>query len=240
MDLRNKHPRRQGDLGEAAAIHWLTKAGVRVSVPLFHSPDYDLVAEFGGRLHRVQVKTSTFQEGDRYVVQLATYGGNRSWTGLVKRFDASRYDLLFVLVSDGRCWLIPTSEIEGSRGISLGGSKYGEFELPVESPEEDELGSRIRAGRGSAGVGEPGRSVKSVPRAEWVRFPPPPLQSPPKFSVVGRTKLSASHQLTIPLRTFRASGLQVGDALRVEVETEGRVVVTRAKDHAVALSATEE
>ena len=52
------HPRRQGDLGEAAAIQWLTWVGAVVSFPLFHSPDYDLIAELEGRLLRVQVKTS--------------------------------------------------------------------------------------------------------------------------------------------------------------------------------------
>jgi bifunctional DNA-binding transcriptional regulator/antitoxin component of YhaV-PrlF toxin-antitoxin module len=49
--------------------------------------------------------------------------------------------------------------------------------------------------------------------------------------VIGRTKLSTSHQLTIPRGPFDASGFQVGDGLRIEVETEGRVVVTRASDH---------
>ncbi len=51
--------RQQGDLGEASAIEWLTRQGARVSTPLGHSPDYDLIAEFGERLLRVQVKTST-------------------------------------------------------------------------------------------------------------------------------------------------------------------------------------
>ena len=44
------HPRRQGDLGEAAAIAWLTKLGAGVSLPLFHSPDYDVVAEIDGAI----------------------------------------------------------------------------------------------------------------------------------------------------------------------------------------------
>jgi hypothetical protein len=44
--LRHVHPRRQGDLGEAAAIEWLTRVGAGVFFPLFHSPDVDLVAEF--------------------------------------------------------------------------------------------------------------------------------------------------------------------------------------------------
>lgn len=52
-------PRTQGDLGEVAAIAWLAKVGAVVSQPLFHDPDYDLVAEVGGDLLRVQVKTSS-------------------------------------------------------------------------------------------------------------------------------------------------------------------------------------
>ncbi len=91
------HARIQGDLGEAAAIAWLTKTGATVSVPLFHSPDYDLVAECGDALMRVQVKTSTSRERDRFAVQLATSGGNRSWNGIVKHFDPGRCDCVYAL-----------------------------------------------------------------------------------------------------------------------------------------------
>jgi hypothetical protein len=122
-------PRRQGDLGEAAAIAWFARVGAGISLPAFHSPDYDLVVELGGSLHRVQVKTSRCLERGRYAVQLATYGGNQSWNGTVHRFHPSRCDLLFVLVSDGRRWLIPAHAIEAERGIRLGGPKYSEFEI---------------------------------------------------------------------------------------------------------------
>jgi Holliday junction resolvase-like predicted endonuclease len=50
--------RQQGDLGEASAIEWLTSVGATVSVPLGHSPDYDLIAQLAGRLMRIQVKTT--------------------------------------------------------------------------------------------------------------------------------------------------------------------------------------
>lgn len=102
IQLRQNHPRRQGDLGEAAAIHWLTEVGANVCVPLFHSPDIDLIADVNGRLLRVQVKTCTRRQGKGFAVQLATAGGNRSWNGVVKEFSAHRCDFLFVLVSDGR------------------------------------------------------------------------------------------------------------------------------------------
>jgi PD-(D/E)XK endonuclease len=85
--------------------------GANVSIPFGHSPHYDLVADLGGRLLRVQVKSATFFRNGRWEVSVATYGGNQSWTGLVKRFDASRCDYLFVLVGDGRRWFIPSEAL---------------------------------------------------------------------------------------------------------------------------------
>jgi Holliday junction resolvase-like predicted endonuclease len=124
-----RHPRRQGDLGELAAMEYLASTGAAVLVPLFHSPDYDLVADYGDRFVRVQVKTATFVRRARFEVQVKTTGGNRSWNGLVKRFEARRCDFLFVLVSGGRRWFIPSSAVDGGTEILLGGPKYHPYEL---------------------------------------------------------------------------------------------------------------
>lgn len=122
--------KRQGDLGEFSAIEWLGAQGHGVLVPVGSSPDYDLVADIEGRLIRVQVKTSRRMIGNgRYQVQTATYGGNQSWTGLVKHFAQSRCDFLFVLVEDGRRWFIPSTAIDGRRGLVVGGPKYAAFEV---------------------------------------------------------------------------------------------------------------
>jgi PD-(D/E)XK endonuclease len=93
-------------VGEASAIEWLTGIGARVFVPLGHSPDCDLVADLDGQLVRVQVKTSRFFRARRWEIVLATRGGNRSWTGLVKRFTSDRSDFVFIHVADGRRWFI--------------------------------------------------------------------------------------------------------------------------------------
>jgi hypothetical protein len=127
--LRQTNPRRQGDIGEAAAIAWLTRAGFGVWIPLGHSPDADLIAQRDERLLRVQVKTSTALRNDRYEVSLATKGGNRSWSGLVKTIDPSRYEYLFVLVGDGRQWFIPAAQIAAKTMVLLGGPKYAAFEV---------------------------------------------------------------------------------------------------------------
>src|SRR2546423_1721160 len=111
--------RQQGDLGEASAIEWLMAMGATVLLPVGHSPDFDLVAEARGRLLRIQVKTSTYSARSRSQVELATRGGNRSWSGVAKTFAPSRFDYLFVLTGDGRRWFLPATVIEGRTSISL-------------------------------------------------------------------------------------------------------------------------
>jgi hypothetical protein len=127
-------PRRQGDAGELSAINWLFSAGADVYVPMFTNSDVDLIADFGDRVDRVQVKTSTCWRNGRWNVTLATRGGNRSWSGLVKRLDATRCDALFVHVGDGRRWYIPAGALGGGSGIALGGPKYATYEVEPGRP----------------------------------------------------------------------------------------------------------
>jgi hypothetical protein len=127
-------PRRQGDAGELSAMCWLAAQGAWVFTPIGHSPDYDLIADFGDRLVRVQVKTSTCFRNGRWEVTLATRGGNQSWSGLVKLLDPTRCDAVFVHVGDGRRWYIPVSALGGGSGILLGGPKYAEFEVGSGAP----------------------------------------------------------------------------------------------------------
>lgn len=127
-------PRQQGDVGELSAIVWLAGQGFPVFKPLFHSPNYDLVADMDGRLVRVEVKTTTQFRKRRWDVSVCTRGGNQSWNGVTKRLDARNCDYLFVLVRDGRRWFIPSSHFGGGRGLRLGGPKYAAFEVEPGDP----------------------------------------------------------------------------------------------------------
>jgi hypothetical protein len=240
------HPRRQGDLGEAAAIEWLTRMGACVAFPLFHSPDYDLIGDLGRRLLRVQVKTSICEHGCRehFAVQLATSGGNQSWNGVVKKFDPSRFDFLFVVVRDGRQWFIPSSEIGGSHSIVLGGEKYSEFQVGRAAPLDrvEASGSKLPDRRGGAGVGEPGETVNLVPSLlSGFDSHPPHCPAPSARGelhsndvvppAVGRTKMSAHHQVAVPRAVAAASGISPGDRFRVESDGIGRFVMTRVEEY---------
>lgn len=252
--------RAQGDLGEFSAMEWLASQGALVWIPLGHSPDADLIGEIGGRSFRVQVKTSTQcgstpQGHHRWRVMIATNGGNQSWSGAAKTFDPEQVDFLFVLVGDGRRWLIPAQAIESQRQIALGGAKYAEFEIgrgtaierlvyPDTSPG---LESRSDSG-GAPETGEPGRPVKSVALLEWVRIPPPPSSPQPVGDLAlidedagqpepdaplrfQRTKISPKHQITIPSVPFRKAGFHAGDRLHARAEGPGRVTLERIEAH---------
>jgi hypothetical protein len=110
-------------------MNCLAGAGAIVRKPLFENPDYDLEADFGDRIVRVQVKTSTYRRNNRWEVMLATRGGNQSWSGLVKRLEPSRCDNLFVHVGDGRRWYSPANALGGRAHIVLGGPKYAQYEV---------------------------------------------------------------------------------------------------------------
>ena len=119
----------QGDQGEIYAVAWLADQGHLVSVPLGNSSDYDVLAEIQGRIARVQVKTTRCFRNDRWVVTLATRGGNQSWSGLVKHFSAKRCEYLYVHTAVGRRWFIPSTHVEGGASLRLGGPKYTEYEV---------------------------------------------------------------------------------------------------------------
>lgn len=128
-------------------MQWLVRQGAAVFIPLGVHPDCDLLADWGGRIDRVQVKTSGFSRNGRWEVRLSTSGGNQSWNGIVKYMDASRCDRLFVHVADGRRWFIPSASLGGRSLIVLGGPKYAEYEVEPGYPFPSRPGSPSPAER---------------------------------------------------------------------------------------------
>jgi hypothetical protein len=170
------HRRAQGDLGEVSAVEWLAGTGARVYIPFGHSPDCDLVADLDGHLVRVQVKTSSYSRLGRWEIVLATRGGNRSWSGIVKRFSPERADFLFVHVADGRRWFIPSREIGGATGIRLGGPKYAGFEVDPGRPFPADLADQTLSSDLPVGFpsGQRDETVNLAAQPSQVRILPPP------------------------------------------------------------------
>lgn len=117
----------QGNIGEARAIYELTKRGFGISRTLFDSEKYDLIADDGQQLFKVQVKTTRYVNSrGLYEACIKTSGGNTKVNTIRKRSDTD-YDFLFIVSEDSRCWFIP-AELVGRSAIVLG-SKWDEYEL---------------------------------------------------------------------------------------------------------------
>lgn len=136
-----KVSKKQGDIGVARAIYEYTRMGYTVLAPLSDSDKYDLVVDDGENLLRVQVKTSrqnnatmkhTAAGRTGYTVNLATKGGNTKINNTRVRQDGD-YELLFVLLEDGRAWSIPVEALTARTSICLGAdgsnAKYGAYQI---------------------------------------------------------------------------------------------------------------
>jgi hypothetical protein len=228
----------QGDLGEFSAMEWLASKGALVWVPMGHSPDVDLMAEIEGRLSRIQVKTSTYvtttpRGHKRWHVSIATNGGNQSWSGATKTFDPQHVDFLFVLVGDGRRWLIPADVVEASRAVALGGTKYSEFEVESGTAIDPLIYAEANPNRiTSALEGE----CQSGQMEQTVNLPAMPTEvrilSPPSSS--RQVVLRPKRQITIPKLPCEQAGVVPGDRMRVKADGPGRVVFERIEETAAA------
>jgi Holliday junction resolvase-like predicted endonuclease len=243
---RKINRRQQGDLGEASAIEWLASVGATVFIPFGHSPDVDLVACAYGRLVRIQVKTSTQRLRTpgghaRHAVTLATNGGNQSWSGTTKKADPTRFDYLFVVVGDGRRWFIPSTALEASSSITLGGRKYSEFEIePGRSIDrlvygEDRL-IESKSKRGEYPSGQRTATVNRQAQPSQVRILPPPFRSRTGFQhskyersrgQSGQCLINQKRRVTLPQLACIEASFQDGDRLLARSDGDGRVVLER-------------
>jgi hypothetical protein len=140
MQLKQKNTKKQGDVGMGVAIGYFASQGLTVCVPLTDSQDYDLVVDIDEKLQKIQVKTTTQKSRGKtgYDVQLKVSGGNRSWSGICKRFDPTKVDYVFVLTAAGDQYLIPSSKVNGTCAIIVGNQAYKEFlvdsKVPIAKP----------------------------------------------------------------------------------------------------------
>lgn len=107
----------QGNLGLGAAIAYYTSKCIPISIPLNDTQGYDLVID-DGTLKRVQIKTTKAKTQTGYIVQLKNSGGS-SGKSVIRSFDNTKSDILFILTKNGDRYEIPTSIIKAKSTITL-------------------------------------------------------------------------------------------------------------------------
>jgi hypothetical protein len=104
----------KGDISELRVAIALTEAGYAVSKPLGENQRYDLVADDGTRLLRVQVKSGLIRSGVVVFNCCSTHGHRR--TSLTTRPYTGQIDLLAVYCAEnGKVYLVPEAELTRSK-----------------------------------------------------------------------------------------------------------------------------
>jgi PD-(D/E)XK endonuclease len=110
--------KRKGDLAELKVAADLAARGCRISVPFGEDCDYDLIADYEGRLHRVQVKY-TRSDGQVIVVRCLSNSLTNGRVRARKRYTPSTVDWIAIYDrTTERCYYCPSKEL-GAEGRSI-------------------------------------------------------------------------------------------------------------------------
>lgn len=125
----------QGNVGLGQAIGYYTSIGVPVLLPLNDTQKYDIAIDVDDKLYRVSIKTTQgkTKSGKYYVVQLGNTGGS-SGKSVIRKFNNTSCDILFVLTSDGNMYEIPSLMIDKGRSIVLN-EKWDKYKVKIIFPD---------------------------------------------------------------------------------------------------------
>jgi len=112
-----RHLSRTGSLLAAA---WFSLRGCEVAWPLEPCP-FDLIATFGGKPQRIQVKTTQQRSGTTWELSLRSSGKAKAV------YDPDDIDFFFGIDGDFGYYLIPVAAVGGFRSISL--AAYAAYRL---------------------------------------------------------------------------------------------------------------
>jgi PD-(D/E)XK endonuclease len=109
--------KRKGDLAELKVAADLVDRGCRLSIPFGEDCDYDLIADYEGRLHRVQVK-HVRSDGRIILVRCRSHSLTNGKVRVVKHYTSAMVDWIAVYdCTSERCYYCPSREL-GDAGRS--------------------------------------------------------------------------------------------------------------------------
>lgn len=119
---------KQGNIGLGQAIAYYTYYGIPISIPLNDTQKYDLIIDRDNQLYRVSVKTTQYKaKSGNYSVLLKNCGGGSSGS-IIRNFDNTSCDIVFVYTKDGDIYEIPSKEIDSKSSITLY-KKYDKYKV---------------------------------------------------------------------------------------------------------------
>lgn len=108
----------KGDLAELKVATDLANRGCRISIPFGEDCDYDLIADFEGRLHRVQVKY-TKSNGKVVVLRCRSHSLTNGRVRVTKLYTPAMIDWIAAYdATSERCYYCPSWEL-GATGHAI-------------------------------------------------------------------------------------------------------------------------
>ena len=106
------------DAGTSLASAWFVLCGCNVALPI-EPAVYDLLVARPGGIERVQVKTTTFNSKDGWMVQVGRRPYSAGNKARLIPYDPDLIDLFFIVDGDLTMYVIPSRVIAGRVGIAL-------------------------------------------------------------------------------------------------------------------------
>lgn len=99
-----------GNIGEAKVLCKFVELGIPVYLPFGDNERSDLIAEFNGKLNRIQVKTSIKAENGKMVFDLTSSTAHRS-NGVKHKYTDSEIDFFACYnIARDKIFLVPVDE----------------------------------------------------------------------------------------------------------------------------------
>ena len=110
--------KQKGQITEARVLYEFQKRGVPVAVPWGDNERYDLIAEFNGKLNKIQIKTANDERNGAIVCYCRSSTNHTTNKNLSTYENEIDYFVFFNYERDALA-LVPIEEVEGKTAIYL-------------------------------------------------------------------------------------------------------------------------
>lgn len=111
--------KKKGDIGVIKTIERFVSMGISVSIPFGDNDRYDLIAEFNGKLNRIQVKFCNQKEQNGSITCPCSSSLNHTTNKVKTTYENDVDYFVFYIVKWDILLLVPISEIKNKRSIKF-------------------------------------------------------------------------------------------------------------------------
>ena len=109
----------KGNIGEAILLAELTKRQIQVAIPFGDNARYDLIAEFNGKLNKIQIKyCGQTTENNSFICPCAS-STNHTTNKHLSTYEEDVDYMAFYLVPIDKTLLVPIEKIVGKKTITF-------------------------------------------------------------------------------------------------------------------------